>query len=520
MPGLDQQQLKARVEEIRNRWPTVGLAVGVVRHGLLESFCAAGFADIAAQRPVTPDTVFRIASISKTFTAVAVMQLWERGLVDLDGPANDYLRSYRLIQANPNWRPATVRHLLTHTAGIPEWVHPARMVNSGWFGESFDLRDRLPPLAEYYRGGLRLTVEPGTICTYSDHGFATLGQIVEDVTGQELDGYLRENIFEPLAMADSDLRRSERIRAHLATGYRLGSKGPEALTDRQWITAAASSIYSTPLDMARYVSALVGDDTGRQGVILKPETLAMMFQAHYQPDPRIPGMGLSFFRLDMGGHPAVEHQGVLPGFNSQIFLAPTDGVGVVAFTNGSRNAATWLTAEMQRLLGDLIGAPVARIRTDVPQRPEIWADLCGWYRPRAQKTDMQAWSMLGVGVHVLVRSGRLMLRTLSPLPVLYRGVALHPDDPDDPYVFRIDLSQYGMTPARVVFSRGHAGTATEVHLDGLPLSAVKRSAVSGQPLLPCRAGADGRGWRLHPGPPQTARISTAFRRLLRPTEKK
>ena len=164
------------------------------------------------------------------------------------------------------------------------------------------------------------------------------------------------------------------------------------------MTSAASSIYSTPRDMARYVAALVGDGVGEHGAILKPETLAMMFRAHYQPDPRIPGMGLAFFRVDLGGHAVVEHQGVLPGFNSQIFLAPDDGVGVLAFTNGSRNAAAWLTAETQRLLGDLIGASTAVIRTDVPPHPEIWGDLCGWYRPRAQRTDLQAWSVLGAGV--------------------------------------------------------------------------------------------------------------------------
>jgi len=98
---------------------------------------------------------------------------------------------------------------------------------------------------------------------------------------------------------------------------------------------------------------------------------------------------------------------------------------VLAFTTGSRNAATWLPAETQRLLGDLIGAPTAVIRTDVPQHPEIWDELCGWYRPRAQRTDMQAWSVFGAGVQVLVRRGRLVLRTLSPIPVLYRGVVLH-----------------------------------------------------------------------------------------------
>jgi hypothetical protein len=82
--------------------------------------------------------------------------------------------------------------------------------------------------------------------------------------------------------------------------------------------------------------------------------------------------------------------------------------------------------------------------------------------------------MLGAGVQVFVRAGRLRLRTLSPIPVLNRGVVLHPDDPADPDVFRIDLSQYGMAPARVVFARSTAGAVTAVHFDGLPLSADKR----------------------------------------------
>ena len=120
MPEIDQLEIERNVSGILNRWPAVGLAVGVVRDGALEFFCSHGAANIESATPVTEDTVFRIGSITKTFTAVAVMQLEEQGLIDLDAPANDYLRAFRLMPAKASWRPATVRHLLTHTAGASD----------------------------------------------------------------------------------------------------------------------------------------------------------------------------------------------------------------------------------------------------------------------------------------------------------------------------------------------------------------------------------------------------------------
>jgi CubicO group peptidase (beta-lactamase class C family) len=189
--GINEHDLKARVDEVLNRRPAVGLAVGVVRDGRLEFFHGHGLADIAANTPVTEDTIFRIASITKTFTAIAVMQLWEQGLIDLDGPANDYLRAYRLIPARTGFRPATVRHLLTHTAGIREVLHPSGLLRMRDLGETVKLGRPVPSLAEYYRGGLRIDAEPGTRFMYTDHGFATLGQLVEDVSGKPLDRYLR-----------------------------------------------------------------------------------------------------------------------------------------------------------------------------------------------------------------------------------------------------------------------------------------------------------------------------------------
>jgi CubicO group peptidase (beta-lactamase class C family) len=158
---------------------------------------------IDPQRPAQPpprrvDTVFRVGSITKTITAIAVMQLWEQGLVDLDAPASDYLRAYRLIPAKAGFRPATLRQLLTHTAAVRAVRNPLDLLRPalGWGTRA---GHPVPPLAEYYQGGLRVDVEPGTKWAHSGHGFAPLGQIVEDVTGIPFSRYLRERVFGVLA---------------------------------------------------------------------------------------------------------------------------------------------------------------------------------------------------------------------------------------------------------------------------------------------------------------------------------
>ncbi len=469
--------LEASVDQILSRSPAVGLAVGIVENGRLQDFHGHGFADIESGTPITEDTVLRIASITKTFTAIAVMQLREQGLVDLDAPANDYLRAYQLVPAQPWFRPATVRHLLTHTAGLPE-LYRFRGLFSPDFGESFIAGQPLPSLAKFYGGSLVVHAEPGTRFVYNNHGPSTLGQLVEDVSGEPLHQYFRENIFEPLGMLESNLLRSERVRSRLATGYEIRSRGVELVAERDMVTAGAASIYSTPRDMARYVAALLGGGAVEDGSILKPETLAEMFRPQYQPDPRIPGMGLGFFRKDLSGHLAVGHQGTHPGFHSQILVVPDDGIGVMAFTNGARQADFWLPAEVTRLVRELIGATDDFDAGAYPPRPEIWNDLCGWYRLSAQPTDVRLRGMLGVGAEVILRGGRLMLRFLTPIPELYRGFPLEPADRDDPYLYRIDLSDSGLEPMKVVFGTDPEGLTTDLYIDLMPLRLSKQPAAS------------------------------------------
>ena len=495
--GLEQE-----IGRILGRRPSVGLAVGVVRDGRFEVH-GRGLADIAAAVPVTEDTVFRVGSITKLFTAVAILQLWEQRLVDLDAPASDYLRAYPLVPAQAGWRPATLRHLLTHTAGIPEVRGVADLLQSdltpsGGRPAHLSVRfgEPLPSLAEYYREGLPIVVEPGTAFAYTNHGFATLGQIVEDVSDLPLERFFRERIFQPLGMDSTDLVRSERLASRLATGYAFGRSGPTPVTDRDWTGRGAGAVYSTCGDIARFAVAMLAGGANEHGSALLPATLARMFEPSYQPDPRVCGVGLGFFRGEIDGHRTVGHDGILPGFNSILLLAPDDGVGVLAFTNGGAGAVSWLQIEADRLLRRLLGISEAIEHRTVPHHPEIWPDLCGRYVLQPRIGDLRGRLVLSAGVQVYVTGGRLKVRLLTPVPVPFGGLLLEPDDANDPCVFRLDLSRFGMAPLRVVFSRVEGARATAAHIDlmGQPWSLVRPGHPGTPPrwrgpLLAAAAGA-------------------------------
>ncbi len=402
-PGIDEADLTARVAGVLGRWPSAGLAVGVVREGSLAWFLGHGVADVRSKAPITEDTVFRIGSLTKTFTATAVMQLWEQGLVDLDAPANDYLRSFQLVPAKASFRPATVRHLLTHTAGVGYWRRLSDLIRPGVGSGDRAGRSGAPPLADYYRKGLPVEVEPGTKWVYSNHGFAVLGQIVEGVSGQSLDRYLRDHIFEPLGMEHTDLIRSGRVRPRLATGYVLRPGGLEPVADREVPTPGGGGMYSTAGDMAR----------------------AMV-------------------------------------------LAPDDGIGVFALSNtgglsGRGAPAPLATALLRRVLG----LPDQAIRTGIPARPETWSELCGWYSPDpGPVTNLFTRALFGAGAEVTVHGGHLMLKPLTLVPAMRRGMRLYPDDPGDSRVFRVEFPKFGYS-FPVVFSGGSGDgvTATRLLID-------------------------------------------------------
>ena len=224
------------------RRPAVGLAVGVVRDGRLEFFHGHGLADIATEHADHRGHGFRVGSITKLFTAIAVDAAVGAG-PGRPRCARERLPARRIQlvarrgrlsagdaapPAHPHGRdPRCPPHHAT--CSMPASRAIGRASAAAQRGVRATAARRSP---EYYRGGLRVVVEPGSAFAYSNHGYATLGQIVEDVSRVPLERYFRERIFEPLGMADSDLVRSDRIASRLATGYAFGSRGPKAVPDR------------------------------------------------------------------------------------------------------------------------------------------------------------------------------------------------------------------------------------------------------------------------------------------------
>lgn len=469
--GIDAAEADALVIDAMNEHALPGLAVALVsRDGVLYSR-GFGLADAADGREVTPDTVFRIGSISKTFTAIGLMQLWEQGRFGLDEPVNRYLRAFQVRHRDPETPPVTFRHLLTHTAGIGE---ARRLSDFLDVRRVFKLGARegepVPPLADYYDGLLEPELPPGVKWAYANHGFATVGQLIEDISGVPFETYMRERVFGPLGMERTDFVRSDVVRPHLATGYhqKRGLLRPVEYLDIA--IRPAGSAFSSLDDMSRYVHALLNGGGG----VVRPETLRTMFEPHYQVDERLTAMGLAFWLDREEGRLVAHHGGGWPGFTSAMALAPDDGVGVLAFTNVSTLVAPHAIA--RRLLRRALGLPEPASRLPRPgvlERPFIRPELVGAYGPLpGLLTNARAWMAFGGEAWVTVRNNRLSIGAL--IGPLRQGIALYQMESGDPLAYE---GVFAGELVRVVFQPDATGRIESLSLGGMlgPVTLYRRS---------------------------------------------
>jgi CubicO group peptidase (beta-lactamase class C family) len=275
-----------------------------------------GFSDVEARRPVSPDsTILRIGSITKVFTAAAVLQLADRGRIDLGRDVNSYLRRVQVPATFPE--PVTPAHLLTHTAGFDE-IPGVRLAPS---------REALLPLHEFLRERLVRVRPPGRVTSYSSFGMALAGLLIEEVSGGSYEEYLRRNIFESLGMSRTHVTPPEHHLPDLAIGYEYEA-GAHTRAPYEWYhTTPAGAINASAADMARFMSALLDYSGPAQARILSLDALRRMQQRQATMHPLIAGWGYGVQENDLNGQRIFEHGGDIAGFSSLMVLLPDHRAG-------------------------------------------------------------------------------------------------------------------------------------------------------------------------------------------------
>ena len=269
-----------------------------------------GLADIEWAIADTPATKFRLGSITKQFTAAAVLLLVERGRMALDAPVKTYMPD-----APAAWDAITIRHLLNHTSGIPNFTGFAD------FNRTKAIAQTPAQLVARFRDK-PLEFAPGTRFTYTNSGYVLLGYLIEQVSGGTYEKFLSDNIFTPLGMKDSGCDSNTALIPRRASGYTPGAAGlRNADFVHMSIPIGGGVLYSTTGDLLRWERALFG------GKLLKPQSLAVM------TTPVLGDYGMGVFVRDHKGHREISHPGAIEGFNSHMIHYPDDGLTVIVLAN-------------------------------------------------------------------------------------------------------------------------------------------------------------------------------------------
>jgi CubicO group peptidase (beta-lactamase class C family) len=329
--GSDRAALGSYIDEVieaqLRAFDLPGAAVVVVHRGEVVHSRGYGYAAMESGRRFDSRTVFRTASVSKLFTAIAVMQLVEQGLIDLDADVSAYV-DIAMPATDP--APVTMRHLLTHTAGFDDRMLGTSASKLGTedvigLGDFLTTRDAAPRVRP-----------PGQLISYSNHGMALAGYVVERLSGESFEGYIDEHIHRPLGMTRSTFYdplpeelAPDRARAYL---YRRGRH--EALPVTHENAGPAGSQFSTADDIARFMLANLGDGSLDGARILEPATLSQLHATAFTHHPLLPGWTLGFMEYHWNGYRLVGHGGDLPGYHNQLTLLLDHELGVFVHYNG------------------------------------------------------------------------------------------------------------------------------------------------------------------------------------------
>lgn len=318
------QQLEPQLQQMVREQNIPGLALGVIENGRLAYAGGFGVMKIGEPQPITPETLFHMASITKPFVATSVMQLWEQGKVDLDAPVTRYVPYFRLHDSR--YSQITVRQMLSHISGMPD------VEDYGWDQPEYDDG----ALERYVRslGGQDLRWDPGTKFAYSNMAFEVLGDLVAKVSGVSFEDYVDAHILKPLGMRTSTLLVKEADPAKLAAGHHRVDGSLRVVKNYPYNRphTPSSDLHSNIVDMARWAMANMnrGELDGQR--ILKASTYDVMWKPVQLGTGTSP-VGISWFIGQIDGRKTISHSGGDDGFRTKLLMFPDQKVAIVFMTN-------------------------------------------------------------------------------------------------------------------------------------------------------------------------------------------
>ncbi len=418
-----------------------GLSIGIVHDQELVWARGFGYADVERKVKTTPRTIYRIASNTKLFTSTAILQLRDGGKLRLDDPIRLHLPWFEIQNTHPDTPPITIRHLLTHTSGLPR-ESPYPYWTDNMFPTSEQVKEALP--------GQESVLPTEKRWKYSNLALTLAGEIVVAVSGQRYVEYIKTHILEPLNMNSTYVESPDSDNPHLATGYgrRLpnGKRAASPFTDCKGITPAAN-MSSTVEDLAQFAMLQFREDPKGGKQILRGSTLREMHRVHWlQPDWMM-GWGLGFNIVRFEGRTYIGHGGSVKGYRTLIRINEEDKIAVIVLTNADDgNPLMYVEKAFQWVAPSIMECVTPQLEAE--GLVSEWTMYTGKYR--------NSWSDL----QVLVLEGELvMIDPSQPDPTL----TLTKLTPVSEHIFTMESkSGYGSHGERVIFELNNQGKVKRV----------------------------------------------------------
>lgn len=366
-----------------------GCTALVAREGKIIYLKAFGMADLELGVPMRPEMVFRIGSITKQFTSVAILQLVEQGRISLQDEITKFIPDYP-TQAYK----ITVENLLTHTSGIKSYTNVPEF-------EKYSKTDMKPEEVIALFKNQPMEFAPGTKWNYNNSGYFLLGYIIEKVTGKTYQEYLQENFFTPLGMTSTCYGSDRKLIMNRASGYQTGTDGVE---NSEYLSMtlpySAGAIMSTVEDLYKWTMAV------QKGKLVSGELLERAFTPYKLENGKSTNYGYGWFLSQIEGSPTIEHGGGINGFLTNAIYLPDEDVFVAVFSNSTGKAPEYAS---QLIAAIAIGKPV--VTNSIVLDQESLAAYQGVY---ANAEGKEITVTLEDGSLVATRSGAQRM-TLTPV---------------------------------------------------------------------------------------------------------